>query len=222
MKTGFQLYCEEQSKKLEESTSDKDRLKMISVAWKGLSEADKSSYLKTPVADDGTMTERSAWLLYLKDQMKGHRDNKIKADARFMVVKSAWKALSLDEKETWVTVHLLAQRRGDFAYERCGVTPNSQTKDVPSVQFDIGRYGNLTHTIQFRKPVSELDAIEAAEKWLNYPLSEEEATSLDEAEDVRVGEFAGDYEFRFEALGCCTMLDAIERNGSAITLVCGS
>jgi hypothetical protein len=70
--------------------------------------------------------------------------------------------------------------------------------------------------------VSELDAIEAAEEWLNHPLSEEEAEALEQADDVRVGEVAGDYEFRYEALGCCTMLDAIKRNGSAIRLVCGS
>ena len=45
MKTGFQLYTEEQLSKLDEATSGKDRLKMIAAAWEGLSEADKSSYL---------------------------------------------------------------------------------------------------------------------------------------------------------------------------------
>jgi hypothetical protein len=112
--------------------------------------------------------------------------------------------------------------KGEFTYQRGGIKPNRKINNVLSVQFDIGRYGILTYMIQFTDPVSELDAIEAAEDWHNHPLSKEEVEILSKLGDIHPGELATEYKFRYEALGNCTLLDAIERSGSAITLVCGS
>jgi hypothetical protein len=111
-----------------------------------------------------------------------------------------------------------------FKYHLC-VEPNNVVASVRSVTFDIGRYGQLTHTITFTDPVTESAAVTAAEKWLSKPLSNEEFSSLKEERDLFCGgedACIDDFKCRGDALGDCKFLEGITREHSHMTICCGS
>jgi hypothetical protein len=107
---------------------------------------------------------------------------------------------------------------------------NDRIRSVKSATFDIGRYGNVTHSIDFPDgPVSEAAAIAAIEAWLSAPLSVAEYEVLRNAGDLF--HYSGDDPFptdgylvtRGDCLGDCRFLESItiSRTGH-LTFFCGS
>ena len=122
--------------------------------------------------------------------------------------------------------HEQPTRAGRFKYIVSDgfVIPNETNRDVLSVVFDIGRYGHLIKRIDFPSAVTESEAIGAVERWLSEPLSHQEFLDLKNEEDLFAHEDRELSEFncRGDALGDCRFLEDIDRNGSQITLFCGS
>lgn len=109
-----------------------------------------------------------------------------------------------------------------FHYTLSDIEPNSTDKNVERVQFDVGRYGGVTHCLHFHHPVTDAQAIRTVEHWLSQPITADERNHLIEVDDVLVGDDCEKYKYRYEALGCCTILESITREGTKIFLVCGS
>ena len=113
----------------------------------------------------------------------------------------------------------------DFHYTLSDLTPDQTTPNVMSVTFDIGRYGELIQTIIFDHLFTETEAIEAAERWLSQPMTQEGLDHLKEEEDLFCGgsdTSLDDFPNKGGALGDAIYLEYIDRNGEHITLVCGS
>lgn len=100
--------------------------------------------------------------------------------------------------------------------------PDCTTANVKTITFDIGRYGELTHTITFKECVTEMQAVESVEKWLSQRLSSEDLDRLIAAGDVFSHIVIDDFTNKAAALGDATYLESIERSGDKAYLLCGS
>jgi hypothetical protein len=111
-----------------------------------------------------------------------------------------------------------------FKYILSGVKSNETSRDVRRVVFNIGRYGHLCKRIDFSSDVTESEAIHAVEIWLSEPLRWQEFVDLKNAVDLFACEdrILSEFNCRGDALGDCRFLEVIGRNGSQITLSCGS
>lgn len=117
---------------------------------------------------------------------------------------------------------------GIFSYENSLGREYKNEKWIESVIFDISRYGKYTATLSFPEPVSEAEAVAAAERWLSEPF--------DRAYWERVGDDCfvgitsyqdaldeGHYKVRGDCLSDCVFLETVRRlSNKQISLECGS
>jgi len=106
-----------------------------------------------------------------------------------------------------------------FAYDLY-VQLDNQHRDVQSITFDTGRYGQVSRTLTFNPLVSERSAVTAVESWLNQVMSAEDYNNLKDAEDLFDSMYL--YIYNWEALGDCHFLESVVRNGNTITIACSS
>lgn len=103
---------------------------------------------------------------------------------------------------------------------------NDTHRAIRRITFNVGRYGETTHTIYFQMLVSEKDAIEQAEAYLSQPLTEDAYKMLVEKDDIFGGYPWDDvkefYKIRGRCLGDAKFLEKVVHRGSSITLQCGS
>jgi hypothetical protein len=92
--------------------------------------------------------------------------------------------------------------------------PLPSTK-VTSVEFDISRYGQHTHTLKFETPISILSAVEKVEKYLSLPLTEDYYNLV--KDDLFMSELTWEnvhedntYEIRGDVLTDATFLEGVK------------
>ena len=98
-------------------------------------------------------------------------------------------------------------------------------KNVTSVNFSISRYRTCDHTIKFKEPISERDAIDEAEEFLSEPLTKQFLKDvIHEGNKFYYGDWnIEDGECRGELLGGAIFLEEahLDTDGQ-LTLGCGS
>jgi hypothetical protein len=68
---------------------------------------------------------------------------------------------------------VLDQHPKGFKYINCLGAYKTTPKNITSVEFEISRYGQFTHTLEFTSPISEKEAIEKVEEYLSQALTED-------------------------------------------------
>jgi hypothetical protein len=113
----------------------------------------------------------------------------------------------------------------EFNTDELGKQLNKKVKNVSSVEFEVTRYGELEpYIIKFDSPVTEVDAVIAAEQYLSAVMTREYFKEhSDESFDELVSEFVTSRKpVRGDVLGDLKNIDEIERSGKHIVLVLGS
>lgn len=103
--------------------------------------------------------------------------------------------------------------------------PARPVKNVNSVTFDISRYGKQTHTLHFKEPVAQHEAISAAERFLSEPLTEEYYNQIKDDlfnKEMSWEQAKIEYEHRGACLTDARFLEFVELKDGTLTLFCGS
>lgn len=99
-----------------------------------------------------------------------------------------------------------------------------QPQNINSVTFDISRYGQYFHTLEFSSPVSEKIAIEKVEEYLSAPLTEDYYNNI--ADDLFHGlpweEAKEEFTCRGECLTDCKFLERTYIDNGNLTFSMGS
>ena len=116
--------------------------------------------------------------------------------------------------------------RPRFRYNNCLSSVLARpVMNIHRVTFDISRYGKKTHTIHFKEPVAQHEAIRDAEEFLSQPLTEEYYNTIknDLFDKAMPWEHAkGQYEHRGACLTDARFLEFVELINGTLTLFCGS
>lgn len=105
------------------------------------------------------------------------------------------------------------QEEGKFKYVNSRNCAYDKKKDVKSVKFSISRYGKYEETIIFNAPVTQKDAIEAVEKYLSVPLTQE---YYEKIQDDTFHEYPWETAKEFFKCRGAVMTDAIFLEGTKI------
>ena len=101
---------------------------------------------------------------------------------------------------------------------------DEDVSNIKKVTFDISRYGNYTHTINFKNPVSEKEAVEKVEQWLSVPTDKRHYNKV--SDDLFSDNQAADSAFlnkpRGALLGDAIYLESINIEKGHATIYCGS
>lgn len=98
------------------------------------------------------------------------------------------------------------------------------TKNVKSVTFDIGRYGQTKHTIKFKEMVTQNTAIKKIEEFLSKPLTRYWFNKVKKNNDLFPSwdKFESGY-CKGDLLGDCKFIESmsVDKNNN-LTFECGS
>jgi hypothetical protein len=101
-----------------------------------------------------------------------------------------------------------------------GRRPRNDRKHIWFVTFDISRYGEHTHTIEFEERMSEDGAIKAVEEYLSEIATLEYYNAI--KDDLYSEEFEEGKYTRGDYLSDCTFLEQSSVDAGRLTLGCGS
>ena len=123
-------------------------------------------------------------------------------------------------------VQLEVPEAGKYKYTNALGRPyhTKSNKDIKSITFPISRFEKYMHTINFLPRVNEKQAIEAAEKYLSEPLTEEWYSKV---QDDTFYEFPWEsakdtYKNRGETLTDLRFIEIIEIKDGKMKLILGS